>query len=171
MSKRIINFTNIAAHLLPKSITEQAVNLVKQFGVTEKSYDPNPFFITDCPVDYAKRSGDYTQDQLDGFATESALFKMEKFSSGVAWAQAVLIIDPNTRIGVLLKKYWEHKGYKVVLLEKNNLTYEEIKSSQDLTDDYFANVFGLPNANALRNSSAFDRYKEAVEKLYAKFSL
>lgn len=173
MIRRIINFTDIAAHLLPIATTQQAINSLKDAGVKETGaiYDSNPFFITDCPVNYAKRSGDYTQDQLDGFATESAIYETEKFSSSVAWAQVVLIIDPNTRIGVLLKKYWEHKGHKVVLLEKKTLTYEEIKSSQDLTDDFFANVFSLPNANALRNSSAFDRYKEAVEKLYAKFSL
>lgn len=89
----------------------------------------------------------------------------------MAWAQVVLIINPNTRIGVLLKKYWENKGKKIVLLEKKALTYDEIKKAHDLSDAFFADVFSLPNANALRNSTAFDRYKEAVEKMYAKFTI
>ncbi len=53
---------------------------------------------------------------------------------------------------------------------KEPLTYKEIKAKFGKTDDDFALIFGLKSKAAFANSSAFERYKAAVERLYILFS-
>lgn len=48
--------------------------------------------------------------------------------------------------------------------------YAEIKAELSMTDADFAQIFGLKSKAAFANSSAVDRYKKAVERLYVLFS-
>lgn len=50
------------------------------------------------------------------------------------------------------------------------LKYSEIKAKLGMTDADFALIFGMKSKAAFANSSAFERYKFAVERLYLLFS-
>lgn len=46
--------------------------------------------------------------------------------------------------------------------------YRILKAKLNVTEDYFAELFGFKNANSLRASSARDRYIEALIRFYEK---
>jgi len=50
------------------------------------------------------------------------------------------------------------------------LKYAEIKARFGMTDADFALIFGFKSKATFANSSAFERYKLAVERLYILFS-
>lgn len=49
------------------------------------------------------------------------------------------------------------------------LKYAEIKAKFGMTDADFALLFGFKSKAAFANSSAFERYKSAVERLFLLF--
>lgn len=51
-----------------------------------------------------------------------------------------------------------------------DLKYHEIKAKLGMTDADFALIFGMKSKAAFANSSAFERYKSAVERLFILFS-
>lgn len=54
--------------------------------------------------------------------------------------------------------------------EVSELKYPEIKAKLGMTDADFAFIFGMKSKAAFANSSAFERYKSAVERLYLLFT-
>ena len=64
--------------------------------------------------------------------------------------------------------YWMERYKNDTKVEP--LSYKEIKARFGKTDEDFALVFGLKSKPAFANSSAFERYKSAVERLYLLFS-
>lgn len=88
-------------------------------------------------------------------------------NSGMAFGHGVVIVDTSTRIGRLLEIALKNKGVKTL---KKKLTYSEVKRLHSLKDEDFAAAFGLKSKSAFANSSALERYKAAVERIYLLFS-